>query len=1005
MSPKPLASLTLTALLLTGTPTLQLVERTPFNQPAIAQTNPKVEADRLFYQGILQYRRSRFREALQSWEQVLQRYRQLGDGQGEANSLSSLGLAYYSLGDYRKAIEFYQQSLDMARAIGYRQGEVEALNNLGLTYDVLGDYPKAIAFYQNQLALARVIGNRQGEGAALNNQGNTYSKLGNYRKALDFHQQALSIAQEIGDRQGEAVSLSNLGLAYRNLGDYRKALDFHQQALSIAQEIGDRQGEVASLGDLGFAHRNLGDYRQAIDFHQKSLIIAREIGDRQREGVSFGDLGRVYHFLGDYRQAIHFHQQHLTIAREIGDRRGEAASLGDLGLTYDVLGDSLKAIDFHRQSLSIAREIGDRQREGTSLDNLGNTYHFLGDSRQAIDLHQQSLSIAREIGDRQGEGTSLGNLGNAYHSLGNSRKAIDFHQQHLSIAREIGDRQGEVTSLGNLGSAYHSISDYHQAIDFHQKQLTIADEIGNRQEKSKSLGGLGNAHHSLGDALKAIDFHQQHLSIAREIGDRQGEAISLGNLGIAFLGNNQLSDASRALYQSIQLIETLWHALGSNSTHKLSFSEKDAQIYRHLQWVLVLQEHLYQALEIAEQGRTRTLSEQMARPLNDQSVISPTLADIQRLAAEQNATLVEYSILPTYNMLLVWVIHPSARVDFKAVDLSAGDGSLADIAKLSRKSTAKLRGNRPETSALTSLVQNSPPIQAERLTSTRDPLRQLHQLLIRPIADLLPPADSHIIFIPHQELFLVPFAALKDDQEQYLIEKYAISTAPSLTALRLAQQHQKRVQGKAEMALVVGNPDLPKQLPAGVKLLEPLPDAEEEAKAIADRFGTKPLLGAEATETAVVKRLHQARIIHLATHGLALDPPNWFDLSGRIALAPSATDDGWLTATELVELTRDNPLNAEMVVLSACDTGLGRVTGDGILGLSRALIVSGVPSIVVSLWQVPDDSTQFLMERFYEELDDSDNRAQALRKAMLQTMDVHEGPADWAAFTLVGTAR
>jgi len=765
------------------------------------------------------------------------------------------------------------------------------------------------------------------------------------------------------DPNAAADRLLQQGIAQFQRSQFRAALQSWQQSLKLYRQHGDQQGKVASLGNLGIAYRNLGDYRKAIEVYQQILPIFRKIGDRQGEAFSLGNLGIAYDALGDYRKAIDFQQQSLTIEREIGNQQGEVASLGNLGIAYRNLGD----------------------------------YH------KAIEVYQQILPIFRKIGDRQNESNVLGNLGSAYRSLGNYGKAIDFQQQSLTIAREIGDRQGEAASLGNLGNAYDSLGEYGKAIDFHQQSLLIFRKIGNRQGETNVLGSLGSAYRSLGNYSKAIDFHQQELTIAREIGDRQGEATSLNNLGLAFLHDNQLSEASRALYQSLLLKETLWQELGPNYLHKLSFFEKDSKIYGNLQRVLVLQDRPQRALEIAERGRTRTLVEQMARPLPRQSLQPPTLADMQRLADENKATLVEYSVVFS-EVLFVWVIQPDGQVHFRAVDLDAADGSLADLAQLARRTTERSRGD----SGLTALVRSSRQAmetEAPANASTADPLRQLHQLLIQPIADLLPPRDSHIIFIPHQALFRVPFAALKDEQHTYLIEQYAISTAPSLQALALAQQHQQRVQGKTDMVLVVGNPTLPQQLPEGVESLGPLPDAEAEARLIAARFGSQPLLGAAATETAVMKQLHQARIIHLATHGLALDPPNGFELSGRIALAPSASDDGWLTARELVELTENNPLNAEMVVLSACDTGLGRVTGDGILGLSRALIVSGVPSIVVSLWQVPDDSAQFLMERFYEELETADNRAQALRQAMLQTLAVHEGPADWAAFTLVGTAR
>ncbi|MDY6900836.1 MAG: CHAT domain-containing protein, partial [Cyanobacteriota bacterium] len=212
---------------------------------------------------------------------------------------------------------------------------------------------------------------------------------------------------------------------------------------------------------------------------------------------------------------------------------------------------------------------------------------------------------------------------------------------------------------------------------------------------------------------------------------------------------------------------------------------------------------------------------------------------------------------------------------------------------------------------------------------------------------------------------------------------------------------------KANNMLIVGNPTMPKIPP---KIGEPpqqltsLPGAELEAKAIGELFGAKPLIGNQATETEVTQRLPQARLIHLATHGI-------FDsvqgLNSGIALTPSfgkeknEESDGFLTAGEILDLK----LNAELVVLSACDTGRGRISGDGVIGLSRSLISAGVPSVLVSLWSVPDSPTASLMTEFYQNLSKNPDRATALRQAMLTTMKRHPNPRDWAAFTLIGEAE
>ncbi|HEY9637376.1 MAG TPA: CHAT domain-containing protein, partial [Coleofasciculaceae cyanobacterium] len=289
-------------------------------------------------------------------------------------------------------------------------------------------------------------------------------------------------------------------------------------------------------------------------------------------------------------------------------------------------------------------------------------------------------------------------------------------------------------------------------------------------------------------------------------------------------------------------------------------------------------------------------------------------------------------------------------------------------------------------------------------------LQQLHKLLIEPIAQFLPtnPSDR-VIFIPQNQLFLVPFPALKDTSGKYLIEKHTILTAPAIQVLELTRKQRQRVgathrshlQGKD--ALIVGNPTMPSNLttPTGEPIqLSPLPNAEQEALAIANLLKTKALTGNQATKTSIEQQMKQARVIHLATHGL-LDDFKGQGVPGAIALAPFSNNNGLLTSSEILDMK----LNAELVVLSACDTGRGDITGDGVIGLSRSLISAGVPSVIVSLWSVPDAPTASLMTQFYQNLQHNPDKAQALRNAMLTTMKQHPNPKNWAAFTLIGESE
>ncbi|KAM3091237.1 CHAT domain-containing protein, partial [Phormidesmis sp. 146-12] len=199
----------------------------------------------------------------------------------------------------------------------------------------------------------------------------------------------------------------------------------------------------------------------------------------------------------------------------------------------------------------------------------------------------------------------------------------------------------------------------------------------------------------------------------------------------------------------------------------------------------------------------------------------------------------------------------------------------------------------------------------------------------------------------------------------------------------------------------LGNPTMPQvSLSPGEpkQQLSPLPGAEIEAKTIASLLNTQPIIGAQGTKAAIVAKMPQASIIHLATHGLLDDIRG---LGSAIALAPSGNDNGLLTAEEILNMR----LQADLVVLSACNTAQGRTTGDGMIGLSRSLIAARVPSVIVSLWAIPDAPTADLMKAFYQNLQKNPDRAQALRQAMLTTMKTHPQPRDWAAFTLIGEAE
>lgn len=441
-----------------------------------------------------------------------------------------------------------------------------------------------------------------------------------------------------------------------------------------------------------------------------------------------------------------------------------------------------------------------------------------------------------------------------------------------------------------------------------------------------------------------------------------------------------------------------WRNRLASDTERITALDQSRDFFNQLMRVLAELGDLEGALVAAEKGRARAIADLLTAGLGDLPservtiAQAPTLAEIRGIAQSQSATLVEYAIVGSETTeeanLYSWVVKPKGDIELAIVPLAGAGKSLKTTIERSRTALGeRLRGG-------FELAEPQAPVQAEQL-------RELYQLLIAPIQAWLPEYEEDlIVFIPQDELFLVPFPALLDRDNQPLIRHHTVSMAPSIQVLGLTKQRRSQLTSQSPVTgdevLLVGNPTLPEGLN-----LRPLPGAEEEVDEVARLYpNAQPLKGSTATETIVKQRMATARLIHLATHGL-LETVGDSEIPGAIALAPDDQNDGLLTSAEILPLS----LQAELVVLSACDTGLGTLTGDGVVGLARSFFQAGGASVIVSLWAVPDAPTARLMAEFYRQLPQGQDKALALRQAMLTMQQSYPNPSDWAAFTLLGAAE
>ncbi|MEM6502116.1 MAG: CHAT domain-containing protein [Cyanobacteria bacterium P01_C01_bin.89] len=806
-------------------------------------------------------------------------------------------------------------------------------------------------------------------------------------------QQSSSIAQAL-DRQEEkkqrADSLLQEGIQQQQSDQFEEALQSFQAARELFQEIGDRAGEGTVLNEIGRVHRVQSQYAQALDYYQQALVVNRAAGEPGEESIALNNIGAIYKNRGQYAQAFDYYQQALAIRRKTGDRAGEANLLGNIGAIYHQQSQYAQTLDYYQQALAIYRELNNRVGEIIFLNNIGGLYSSQGQYVQALDYYWQALEIAGERNDASWQGLLLNNIGSVYHDQGKYGHAFYNYHRALAVNREFGYRIWEGTSLSLIGSFYLDNGEYAQALDNYQQALEIARERVDRVREGSILLNIGYLHSRQEQHNQALSYYQQALKISREMGARATESTVLSNIGYLHSGQGKYGQAAAYFRQSISVFETIEKDSVATDQSRVALFEKRAHTYNSLISSLANQSKTAAALDIADRSRARSLA-QFLNPSAENKPPTPlNIEQIKQMARDKNATLITYSIIE--KELYIWVVDSNALVTFRKVSPEATSVPLRAITSQIRRSASapfdvsgffsqnrfrldlqSLRGGEG------SLWRGGP----------KD-LKRAYKLLIKPIENLLPTQGSRLIIVPHRELGTVPFAALIDDRDRFLLDRYALSITPSLQTLHTVQQTQPT--GTAA-PLIVGNPTpMPDQL-------SDLPDSETEAIAIAQALGTTALTGKNATETTVKQRLQNASILHFATHGVVANSDRQID-DTWLALADIGTgeEDGKLTLTEIF----NTPLNAQLAVLSACNTNSGEVTGEGVLGLARAFLKSGVPTVIATLWKVPDTETHILMEAFYRELLTGKTYAEALRIAQLEVRAQSPNPRNWAAFVVIG---
>lgn len=756
------------------------------------------------------------------------------------------------------------------------------------------------------------------------------------------------------------------------------------------------------------------------------------------EAARMNDEAMTLYSQGKITEALEKFQESLKIYSELGDCVSQANILSNIAIVHRQIGKYPQALQYYNEALTYQKASG-QTNDGIILNNIATIYGYLGQTEKAIQLSQEVLNGSTVSTNIELHGTVFSNISMFYRHLGQHEKALEYSQQALSVLPQSllqtpSIRSKQARAFNAMGLAYDRLGQYNQAIQAFEQGLKIALSVDDKLTQGTTLINMGESYDHQGQYKTALQTLKQAVSITKENKSKPDLGQALHQLALVYSHLKQYSDAETTFFQTIDIWDSL-RAEDLQDTDRVSLFETQLETYSLLQEVLITQNKTSMALEVAEAGRARALMQLLADKTFT-PIKAPKIKQIQKIAQTQNATLVEYSLVG--DKLYIWVVKPKGkeRIIFKQTPITLNLSELIqntrnailtkDLAVIQTFSEVSSPSCPQEGMAVRLVDDGSDWEEAWKVISvdcdqqtmmvrlpsmgiaiskpiskivaiasepTYKDLQTFYQLLIDPIVDHLPTQpEAKVIFIPQGVLFGVPFPALQDQNGTYLIEKQTILTAPAIQLFESTQKLSQR-QSNRKDNLIVGNPTISPDLK-----LSSLPYSEKEAEAIAQLLKTQPLLGEKATKDVIVKKMPQAKMIHFATHSLRDEQQG---LNSSIILASGNGDNGKLTAEEILPMN----LAADLVVLSACDTARGKITGDGVIGLSRSFVAAGVKSVVVSLWLVPDTTTAELMTEFHQLLLSNKDKAESLRKAMVTTMKQHPNPKDWAAFTLIGESN
>ncbi|HEX4959449.1 MAG TPA: CHAT domain-containing protein [Thermoanaerobaculia bacterium] len=944
------------------------------------------------------------RQALAIYRETLESWRTLGDRRWEAEALYLIALLERELGDRKRAIEDFQQVLPLWDDLAEPHRKAASLQWLGAARAQSGDNGAAREAQKAALALWKDLGDRSGEAASRNELCLVEQASSMLPAALDCYQEALGLYQDLGDQSGEARILNGLGGVYQGLGKPDAALARFEQALALRRMLKDRDGEAQTLINVATTRRLLGEWQEALRIYGQVREILAELGDHSQQTALLNNLGFTYDKIGESERARSFLEDALKLRHETRERLGEAIALNNLGEVWSHLGNPNKALDYHQRALKLAMDLKNQRQEAVSRLGLGEVHLDRKKADAALLELEKALAALRAAGLPLGELQALDLKGRALALAGRLQEALALQQEVLARRQALRDRAGGAEALQRLAATERSLG-LAEAARSHAEEAVARVEELRTSFVGQDLRAAFLATQHRAYALRIDLLMDQHIADPSSGHDRAALAVSerarsRSLLDVLYSGN-AVRASSTAPAELLERRRALRYRLSAKADQQLkqrsTGGEKTEAQQREIEALLTE----FDSVE----AEIRRLDPQYA------AVSEPPSLNVEEIAKllDPRTLLLEYSLGEDRSYL--WAVEAGSLRSFVLPPKR-------EIEVLTRRFYEEL-----------STVQAGAG-QSKSAGAT------LSRNLLGPVWSQASRC-RRLVIVPDAALHFLPFSALPaPGSGRPLLETLEIVVVPSATTLALQRQRLEHRPPAPKWAAVLADPvfapddprlagpsvagrqaSAPRRLArstsenASVPIFERLQATRREAKKIAALAPAGQTVWtaldlAASREAVLSGGLHDYRVLHFATHGLA-DTRNP-ELSGlMLSRVDSAGKprEGFLSLADIYELD----FEADLVVLSGCQTALGKeVRGEGIMGLTRGFLYAGVPRVVASLWRVQDRTTADLMARFYQALwKDHLPPAAALRAAQrsLRRDPLYHDPHSWAGFVLQGDWR